>query len=250
MPNSNTGFLGVGLADAEGAARIAEVSPKSPAAKAGLKKGDLVLKVAGSKITSSDSMVALIQRFKVGKTITLEIKRGTEVKELKATLEKRPKEIFNRADFQNTMGSVLSNRRGGFPVILQHDQVLKPTDCGGPVVDLDGKAVGINIARAGRVESYALPTEAVLALLDPLKSGKLAPKEEPAVPALTALEMELKKLQDELAASEKALKALEEAQRNSERKKKELESALAATRKKVADAEAALKKAKDSTKKE
>ena len=43
-------------------------------------------------------------------------------------------------------------------------------------MDLDGKVVGINIARAGRVASYALPGEVVWPLLDELKSGKLAPE--------------------------------------------------------------------------
>ena len=80
------------------------------------------------------------------------------------------------------MGSVLSNRRGGFPKILQHDTVIKPADCGGPLVDLDGKVVGINIARAGRSESYAIPSEAVRELLLPLMSGMLPPPNEDADP--------------------------------------------------------------------
>src|SRR4029077_19551483 len=74
---------------------------------------------------------------------------------------------------QDKMGSKLSDRRGGFPSILQHDTVVQPQDCGGPVIDLDGKAVGINIARAGRTETYAIPSEAILGLLDDLQSGKL-----------------------------------------------------------------------------
>ena len=37
---------------------------------------------------------------------------------------------------------------------------------GGPVVDLDGNVVGINIARAGRVETLALPRETVLAAVE------------------------------------------------------------------------------------
>ena len=66
----------------------------------------------------------------------------------------------------------MSNRRWGFPSVIQHDTVLRPSDCGGPVVDLDGYAVGINIARAGRVASYALPVEVVNPLLKDLQSGK------------------------------------------------------------------------------
>ena len=34
-------------------------------------------------------------------------------------------------------------------------------DCGGPLVDTDGRAVGVNIARALRVTTYALPAGVV-----------------------------------------------------------------------------------------
>jgi serine protease Do len=79
----------------------------------------------------------------------------------------------------NRMGGPLSERRNGFPTILQHDAVLRPSDCGGPLVDLDGKVIGINIARAGRTESYAAPAEALLPLMYDLMSGKHAPKLSP-----------------------------------------------------------------------
>ena len=43
--------------------------------------------------------------------------------------------------------------------MLQHDLSLTPADMGGPVFDLNGRAIGINIARADRITSYALPME-------------------------------------------------------------------------------------------
>ena len=98
---------------------------------------------------------------------------------LKATLGKRPPTL---GELHNQLGGPLSEHRTGFPTVLQHDTALRPEDCGGPLVDLDGKAVGINIARAGRTESYAVPAEEVQRLLPDLKSGKLAPRpptEEP-----------------------------------------------------------------------
>src|SRR5262249_17623555 len=158
------------------------------------------------------------------------------------TLGKRP---AGRADVQNSMGSELSSRRSGFPTILQHDQVIKPTECGGPVVDLDGRVVGINIARAGRTESYAIPGEAVRKLLPELMSGKLAPpKENPALlekikQARTALE---KAEADRLAAEKKAAEA------KTALEKAEAERILA--EKKAAEAKAALEKAEADAKKE
>lgn len=62
----------------------------------------------------------------------------------------------------------LSDVRSGFQQVLQHDTVLKPADCGGPVVDLNGKVLGVNIARAGRVETLALPATQVQKLVDVL----------------------------------------------------------------------------------
>ena len=94
---------------------------------------------------------------------------------------------MGRGDLMNEMGGPLSERRNGFPMILQHDTVLRPSDCGGPLVDLDGKVIGINIARAGWSETYAAPAEAVLGLMYDLMSGKLAPKPSPANVAVKAL---------------------------------------------------------------
>jgi serine protease Do len=69
----------------------------------------------------------------------------------------------------------VSSRSEDFPAVFQHDTLLEPVDCGGPLVDLDGHVIGINIARAGRTEAYALPADIVQAAIEPLKSGKLAP---------------------------------------------------------------------------
>src|SRR5690606_15227199 len=66
----------------------------------------------------------------------------------------------------------LSFRRTGFESVLQHDTFLLPEHCGGPLCDLDGHVVGINIARAERIASYALPAAAILPWIDELKSGR------------------------------------------------------------------------------
>jgi serine protease Do len=183
--NPSAGFLGVQLAEAaEVGARISGVEPNSAAARAGLLVDDLILALAGRKIQDFEALQNALQRYKPGDVVALRVQRGGQEVELKATLGQRPGRR-GRGDFQNRMGSALSERRNGFPTVLQHDAVIRPSDCGGPLVDLDGKVIGINIARAGRTESYAAPTEAVLPLMYDLMSGKLAPKPSPeaATPA-------------------------------------------------------------------
>jgi S1-C subfamily serine protease len=111
--------------------------------------------------------------------VRLLVKRGDDVLDITATLSSSDALTGDsRQTFQNNQGGPLSERRSGFPSVLQHDTALLPNDCGGPIVDLDGKVVGINIARVGRVDSFALPVSAVLNVLDDLKSGKLSPRGE------------------------------------------------------------------------
>ncbi len=57
-------------------------------------------------------------------------------------------------------------RLSGFDNVIQHDSVLDPDECGGPVLDSSGRVVGINIARAGRVVSYSIPSSLILAELE------------------------------------------------------------------------------------
>ena len=72
-------------------------------------------------------------------------------------------------------GNRLSKRRQNFPSAVQHDTFLKPEDCGGPVVNVDGKVVGINIARQGRVSSLMLPATLAKKIVEDLKTGQWAP---------------------------------------------------------------------------
>jgi serine protease Do len=241
-PPPSSAYLGVAFDTGEGGAKVTQVLPGTGAEKAGLKVDDVLLALAGEAVHDLDTVLGILQKHKPGDKIALKVKRGDKELEIEATLGKRPP---NRSDMQNSMGSELSTRRAGFPTILQHDQVLKPHDCGGPLVDLDGNVVGINIARAGRTETFAIPGEVVRKLLPDLMSGKLAPhKEDSALldkvkQARTALE---RAEADKVAADKKAVEA-----------KTALEKAEAervAAEKKAAEAKAALEKAEADAKKD
>ncbi len=158
------GALGIQLADIAKPARIDQVVDGSAAQKAGLQVGDVIVKVNGKDTEDRVKLIEMIRGYRPGEQVELVIKRGNQELTKTAVLGSLAK-IFdmedNRAEFQNSLGGQLSERRYGFASVIQHDSVLKPSECGGPIVDLDGKAVGINIARAGRVESYALPASVV-----------------------------------------------------------------------------------------
>jgi serine protease Do len=164
-----SGALGIQLAARDDAAQIEEVVPEMAADKAGLKSGDVITQVNDKQIATRQQLVETIRGHMPGESIELKVRRGSENLSIRATLGSLSTLIHgDRADFQNSLGGSLSTRRAGFPLAIQHDTVLKPNECGGPIVDLDGKAVGLNIARAGRVESYALPAAVVQATVDKL----------------------------------------------------------------------------------
>jgi serine protease Do len=168
------GYLGVFFDVNFAGVKIEELVANQAAEKAGFKVGDQILAVNGIKVDDTDELRGLLSRTKPGDDATFKIIRDEKPQEIKATLGKNPSDKGgkSRSDTQNNMGSKLSERRAGFPVILQHDSVLRPTDCGGPLVNLEGQVLGINIARAGRTETYAIPSESVRPLLEKLKMPK------------------------------------------------------------------------------
>ena len=52
-------------------------------------------------------------------------------------------------------------RLSGFDRVIQHDTVLDPEDCGGPVIDSEGRRYRYE-HRFGRVVSYLLPSSLIL----------------------------------------------------------------------------------------
>ncbi len=57
-------------------------------------------------------------------------------------------------------------------VAFQHDTALRAADCGGPLVDLDGRLVGINLARRDRAATSAVSAQMVSKLLPDLMARK------------------------------------------------------------------------------
>jgi serine protease Do len=159
------GVLGIELASDS---TIQTVFPGSGAAEAGLKVGDVITAIAGEAVSNREALMGRLRRFRPGDTLPLVIRRGEKEEEVKATLGNELTMIIDRQARQNMMAGPLSVRSGGFDRALQHDTVLRPEDCGGPVTDLSGRVIGVNIARAGRVETYTLPTSAIRPILSKL----------------------------------------------------------------------------------
>ena len=169
---SAKGFLGVSLNDADDGILIQDVSPESPASRAGMKAGDLILKFEGKKYGDLPALIKAVGSHLPGEEVKMLVKRDGKKVTIKAKLGVRQADTRSRSARMNQMGSELSDTRTGFPLALQHDCPIEPGACGGPLVNLDGDVVGINIARAGRIKSYALPTDVIQKLLKQTKAEK------------------------------------------------------------------------------
>jgi serine protease Do len=215
-PQANAVDLGMRVTEDGSAVKVVAVTQGGPAEAAGIKPEDKVLSVQGKTITTQESLLTLLGTMRPGDVVAVKVVRDGKELELKATLRPNP---FGgrggRGGDQNQMGSDLSDKRTGFPTYFQTDTVIKPKDCGGPVCDLDGQIIGINIARAGRVESYAIPTEALMPLLPDLKSGKLSPQVffEKKIADMKAA---LTKAEEDKTAAEKKLKDAQDAVKKQE----------------------------------
>jgi putative serine protease PepD len=83
-------YLGVSIDATAATARIAAVRPSTPAAKAGLKGGDVVTAVDGKAIASGDDLTRAIDAHKPGEQITLTYTRGGSKHTVDLTLATRP----------------------------------------------------------------------------------------------------------------------------------------------------------------
>lgn len=164
--------LGVVIEEGDKGPVVHDVMPRSGAAKAGLKPDDVITRLDGKPVESRQGLIQAIRGHRPGDTVRLQVLRGGQPQDAEVELLDLT-EIANGEMFQEEVGGRLSKRRSGFPLALQHDTVLQPNQCGGPLVDLDGKVVGINIARASRVASYALPASSVKSVLEQLQAGHL-----------------------------------------------------------------------------
>ncbi|HVJ46328.1 MAG TPA: PDZ domain-containing protein [Luteolibacter sp.] len=141
---------------------IEDLADDAGAGAAGLKKGDVIVAVNGKRVSGFEEFSEILKQHKPGTTVQFTYTRNGSEATADVKLEPGP---VTRNDM---MSGAYSERRSGFPRVMQHDIIGDKTIVGGPLLDLDGRCVGMNIARANRAESFAIPVEDVKALAERL----------------------------------------------------------------------------------
>lgn len=160
----HNGRLGVRLVDERGQVTVGGVLPLSGAADAGVKQGDQIIAIDGRNEKTPEAVVQSLRGMFPGESVNLTINREGETLNLVAKIQDFS--IMQESENDTKVNGPRSVRLSGFDRVLQHDTVLFPDTCGSPLIDSSGRVIGLNIARAGRVVSYALPASLVQAELD------------------------------------------------------------------------------------
>ncbi len=158
--------LGVSLDDKTvDEVKIVKVFEDSGAQKAGLSAGDIIREVGGASIANTTDIFDSLAGKKDGESIEVVVLRGDDEKtfvvEVKSAENKE--KMVTRND---QMSGEISNRRDGFPRVIDHDTPLSNVSVGGPLLTLDGMCIGMNIARASRVATFAIPALELRALIE------------------------------------------------------------------------------------
>jgi serine protease Do len=180
------GYLGVQTDDGQGGVLIRAVLENGAAEKAGIKQGDIVTALNGQKCSSPIEFGYEIRKLRAGDTVKLDFIRNGKKQSAEAKLNARgldrqtSGQTSGRARAMNEMSGPLSKIKGGFPEALQHDIPILPSQCGGPLLNLNGKCLGINVSRAGRVKTFAIPANDIQAILAEVAKAETKEDAKPA----------------------------------------------------------------------
>lgn len=174
LNGSSGAILGVEVRANEEGLEVTQLSPASPAAAAGIQNGDIITEFDGECLSSAEALASAVAAHMPDEQICLNVVRGNVELSITVTLGNRSKlapMAGNREQDFDKLSASLSRRRWSFTMGIQHDCAIRPKDCGGLLLDLEGRIVGLNIARAGRIKSYALPSSLIARFIDDALHG-------------------------------------------------------------------------------
>ena len=78
--------IGANVEDGSGGVELTSVEGRGPAARAGLRRGDLITRIDGTKITAMEELIVSIRTRRPGQKVVLDYERGSRRKQARVTL--------------------------------------------------------------------------------------------------------------------------------------------------------------------
>ena len=157
------GYLGVVIGSRDNQV-VFESVENGAAKKAGFQPGDIVLKLGDKSVRQRNDVFRFLSNQDVNSRIEVTVRRDGQEITKEVTLGKRPAQR-SRHIADDLIGGK-SVRRDGFSRVVSHDANLRPEQCGGPVFDIDGNFLGVNISRFSRTRSYIIPRTLIKEFID------------------------------------------------------------------------------------
>ena len=128
----------------------------------------MILSVNARDISGLQELKNALSDKNPGDKVTLRIEAAGKERDVEVLLSNRP--VFGqfaagRLNAMERMGGEPNRIRDGFSRVVQSDMKIQADQVGGPVVDLEGRVVGITMARADRTRTYIMGSEALMDLL-------------------------------------------------------------------------------------
>jgi S1-C subfamily serine protease len=141
-----------------------------------LRVGDVITHVAGVPVANRDEFIKLSGAATVGghprvKGEAIPVARSRNGKAEELTVH-----LHSQRSVPNQLVRPYSYRYSGFPAAIASDLAARPEHCGAPVVDADGRVVGLLIARAPFIESLIVPSAEVRAAVEAMRKSAAAEK--------------------------------------------------------------------------
>ncbi|MEY3172696.1 MAG: putative periplasmic serine endoprotease DegP-like precursor [Planctomycetota bacterium] len=182
MENSRRPFLGIRPKTDQNGVRIEQVIPGGAAEKNGLRANDVILSIGGQNLQTAEQLMLRVQDFKPGDRVAVRYMREEQIETIDLVLTPRFTNENPLLDLYDTMrtdegpGRFANTHAGGFPRVLQIDADVYPSKVGGPLLDLEGRTLGIVIARADRFPTYVIPASSVQEVFQNLRRQASEPK--------------------------------------------------------------------------
>ena len=170
LKSIDQGFLGIEMDTLETGkgVRVNNVVEGSAAAEVGIRRDDVIVKISGQEVRGLYELSTKLRRLKNGEQPEIELMRAGDFIKVKPTLKGREirEGVSRRLEQMDRMSGGQSRIRGNFGNVIQSDMELEVEDAGLPVVDLEGRIIGMVIARAGRISTLILPGDDVARALE------------------------------------------------------------------------------------
>ncbi|WP_193378514.1 PDZ domain-containing protein [Singulisphaera acidiphila] len=136
---------------------------------AGVRPADRLFAINGRRIQVKEDLLEAVKQRRAGDVVPVQLERAGKWMELQLPLASEPR------------GTDQNDRSDGFPTVIECALPFDSTECGGPLVDLTGRVVGITIARVGPHGGLVIPGDRVRQRFTRFAGGSTCGKREAGV---------------------------------------------------------------------